>query len=155
MRFLFPVLLVLVLATTSCLKNNEEGCQAVAPETEAPRMISYCAAQGITYDRLSNGLFYQIIDSGAVASKPTVSSIVSVIYKGALLDGTVFDQQTTPVRFPLSNLIEGWKSGLPLIGKGGRIKLVIPSYMGYGCTGAPGIASNSILYFDITLSDVQ
>ena len=141
--------------TTSCLKNdNNQACQDVAPETEAPKMAAFCDAEGIVYTKLSNGLFYQVIEAGTGAA-PTIESRVSVIYKGTLLNGTQFDATATPVTFPLKGLIAGWQAGLPLIKKGGRIKLVVPSYMGYGCTGVPGVGSNAPLYFDITLSDVQ
>jgi FKBP-type peptidyl-prolyl cis-trans isomerase FkpA len=156
MRLFLPATFAfLILCSTGCLKSgNDNGCQAVAPETEAPRMMAYCDSAGINYTRLSNGLFYQVIDAGSGIA-PTLDSKISISYKGMLLNGTVFDNQPTPVDYFLKNLIDGWKSGLPLIKKGGRIKLVIPSYLGYGCTGAGPIAPNSILYFDITLADVQ
>jgi FKBP-type peptidyl-prolyl cis-trans isomerase FkpA len=154
MRLILLAAVFFSLCTASCLKNNDDGCQAVAPETETPRMTAFCDSAGITWSRLGNGLFYQVIDSGSGIA-PTADSRVFVSYTGSLLNGTVFDHQTTPVNYLLKDLINGWRAGLPLIKKGGRIKLVIPSYLGYGCTGAPGIAANSVLYFDITLTDVQ
>jgi FKBP-type peptidyl-prolyl cis-trans isomerase len=53
-------------------------------------------------------------------------------------------------------VIDGWKIGLPLIKKGGRIKLIIPSALAYSCTGAgTSIPPNTPLYFDVTLNDVK
>jgi len=51
-------------------------------------------------------------------------------------------------------LIAGWQIGLPLIHKGGEIKLIVPSSLAYGCGNGP-LPANSILYFDIHLVDVQ
>jgi FKBP-type peptidyl-prolyl cis-trans isomerase FkpA len=72
-----------------------------------------------------------------------------------LLDGRVFDQQTNAIKpAGLGTLIAGWQIGLPLIQKGGEIKLIVPSSLAYGCGNGP-LPANSILYFDIHLVDVQ
>ena len=155
MRYFPPlVLIVLVFSFSSCFKNNDNGCEAVAPETEAGKMKIFCDTSKITYSKLPNGTFYEIMAPGDGLS-PTLDSRVTVTYTGTLLNGWVFDRSTAPVTFNLNGLIGGWKAGLPLIKKGGRIKLVIPSYLGYGCTAMPGIPANSVLYFDISLTDVQ
>ncbi len=100
-------------------------------------------------------MFYQITNPGSGVS-PNLNSTIIVTYAGSFLNGTVFEQTTNPVNIgQLGGLIEGWKVGLPLIQKGGRIKLIIPSSMAYGCTGVPGISANTPLFFDITLVDVQ
>jgi FKBP-type peptidyl-prolyl cis-trans isomerase FkpA len=52
-------------------------------------------------------------------------------------------------------LIIGWQIGIPYIQKGGKIRLLIPSYYGYGNRAAGSIPANSILDFTITLSNVQ
>lgn len=138
----------------SCLKSNDKSCQAMAPETEEPSMKSYCTANNITYSKLSNSLYYQVIDSGS-GNAPDLKSTIKVTYIGKLLNGTAFDSATSPIQLSMASLIEGWQTGLPLIKKGGRIKLVIPSYLGYGCSENAGIPANSVLYFDIKLADVQ
>lgn len=155
MRYLLIVSLIIVSCSlSSCLKDKDTGCEAVAPETEAAKMKTYCETKEIAYSTLSSGIFYEIIEPGEGAA-PTLDSRVTVNYTGELLTGYVFDKSTSPVSFGLSGLIAGWKQGLPLIKKGGRIKLVIPSYLGYGCTAMNGIPANSVLYFDISLLDVQ
>jgi FKBP-type peptidyl-prolyl cis-trans isomerase len=71
-------------------------------------------------------------------------------YTGTLLNGTKFDAGT--ISYPLSQLIVGWQIAVPLIGKGGRIKVVLPSSLGYGAQTTGPIPANSPLYFDITLN---
>jgi FKBP-type peptidyl-prolyl cis-trans isomerase FkpA len=99
--------------------------------------------------------FYQIITPGS-AEKPNNLSTVSVLYKGRLLDGTVFDSKTTPPPpFSLNETITGWQAGIPLIGKGGKIRLFLPSFYGYGNRANGPIPANSVLDFDVELLDIK
>ena len=81
-------------------------------------------------------------------------------YTGLLSNGHKFDEGKN-VAFTLGSLMEGWKKGLPLIQKGGKIKLYIPPSLGYGSSdikdnnGAVVIPANSMLIFDISLLDFQ
>ena len=103
-----------------------------------------------------SGLYYQIISQGSGATA-NANSKIFITYDGRLLNGTQFDHQDVPnvSGWPLSGLIEGWKIGIPLIQKGGRIKLLVPSALAYGCEPYQTLPGSSVLYFDITLVDVQ
>jgi FKBP-type peptidyl-prolyl cis-trans isomerase FkpA len=152
MRIIAMVLLLLGFVVTGCTDN---GCKPVKPETEEPQITAYAAANGITATKHMSGMYYQIVTPGS-GPTPNINSKVFVTYTGKRLDNTVFDQSASVVSFNLSSLVEGWQVGLPLIKKGGQIRLIVPSSMAYGCTGVPGtIPSNSVLYFDIQLIDVQ
>ena len=119
-------------------------------------MVAFCTARNISYTEHSSGLLYQIMDPGQGTLTPAASSIVTVQYVGKLMNGTTFDSSSTPFTSGLSQLIDGWKIGLPLIKKGGKIKLVIPSALGYSCTGYPPIIpGNSPLFFEVSLLDVR
>ncbi len=150
-----------IIAVSSCAKQNT-GCQSVAPATEKKIMDSFCVANNINYIEHSSGLMYQIINPGS-GFPISQNSIIYVAYTGKLLDNTVFetfDARTEPdpskKAFYMNGIIDGWKIGVPLIKKGGRILLVIPSAYAYGCIGGgTKIPPNSPLYFDITLVDVQ
>jgi len=144
----------ILLALGGCMKKDE-GCTAVDPSVEKPAMISYCVSNNILYTQHSSGILYQIVDPGYGAT-PTPNSLIYVSYTGKLLDGTIFDAQASPTTgFYLRNTIDGWITGIPLIKKGGYIRMVIPSYMAYGCNGQGGIPPNSPLYFEVRLIDVQ
>jgi FKBP-type peptidyl-prolyl cis-trans isomerase FkpA len=135
-----------------CLKHDQ-GCTAVDPKSEEPQIVTYASANGINAIRDYSGLYYEIIKPGSGAA-PTANSSVTVAYTGKLLNGNVFDQRTYYTE-KMSALMEGWQIGLPLIKKGGQIRLIIPSSLAYRCNGAPNIPSNSVLYFDVTLMDVK
>jgi FKBP-type peptidyl-prolyl cis-trans isomerase len=70
-----------------------------------------------------------------------------------LIDGTVFDEseEDDAVQFNLSNVVTGWRVGVPLIKKGGKIQLFIPSNLGYANRAQEGIPEYSVLIFEIEL----
>lgn len=158
--FLGLVVILSVLLLDSCGKKDPSGCQPASVASERAQLVNYCSANGINYTEHSSGLLYEIIIPGTGVS-PTSTSTVSVVYTGKHLNNTVFDAQANPYTNLLSNLIDGWKIGMPLIKKGGRIKLVIPSALAYSCTGGKDsngvliIQPNEPIFFDLTLTDVK
>ena len=157
-NFVLPVLLILVIFGTGCLKDNT--CSPKTTASEAAQIQAYALANGINATAHSSGLYYEVINPGSGATATANSNIV-ITYTGKLTNGTIFDQQTTPNNtsvnppWPLNQLIEGWRLGIPLIQEGGHIKLIIPSALAYGCIGKNSIPGDAILFFDIELLDVQ
>ena len=110
--------------------------------------------------KTESGLRYQIIQkcSGKQAEK---GKTVSVHYQGALENGEVFDssyKRKQPIDFQLGvgQVIEGWDEGIALLQVGDKARFVIPSYLGYGSSGAGGvIPPDATLVFDVELVDVK
>lgn len=103
------------------------------------------------------GIVYVIVDEGDVNLKPTINDTVTVDYEGKFSDGKVFDssyERGVPATFPLNGVIEGWKEGMQFVGKGGHIKLWIPSELAYGEYGSGPIGGNQALFFDVKVKDV-
>lgn len=106
-----------------------------------------------------SGMAYKIITPGDESNKPTANDTVEVHYEGKLTDGTIFDssiQRDKKIKFPLNRVIKGWTEGLQHVGKGGKIKLVIPSDLAYGDHGAPPkIPGGSTLVFEVELFEIE
>lgn len=105
----------------------------------------------------ASGLQYKIEKEGT-GKQATASSVVTVHYKGQLLDGKVFDssyERGEPIEFPLNQVIPGWTEGLQLLKEGGKMTLYIPAKLGYGEQGNQVIPANSPLIFDIELIKVK
>jgi len=103
-----------------------------------------------------SGLQY-IIEEAGNDVKPSLEDTVWVHYTGKFIDGTVFDgtsPDAEPVSFTLNHVVSGWGEGLQLIGEGGKIKLFIPSKLGYGSQGGQGMPPYSTLLFDVTIEKV-
>jgi FKBP-type peptidyl-prolyl cis-trans isomerase FkpA len=105
------------------------------------------------------GLYYQIVQEGPGA-KPKKGNKVLVHYTGYLLNGEIFDSSRDrgePFDFILGKgyVIEGWDEGIPLMHKGEKGILYIPSYRGYGVQRAGTIPPNSILIFEVELLDFK
>lgn len=109
------------------------------------------------YEKTSTGLYLQVVSAGTGITPRADSSQISINYVGRLLTGKIFDTSPPngPRTFALKDLIEAWKEGIPTIKEGGRIRMLVPSKLGYGPGGVEGIPPNSVLYFDIELIKVE
>lgn len=110
--------------------------------------------------RTYTGLRYIILKPGdAAGPSPEKGMEVSVLYKGMLIDGTVFDQspnENSPLKMRLGRggLIEGWEQAIQKMHKGEKWLLIIPPEMAYGARGRPpSIKRNATLVFEMELVD--
>jgi FKBP-type peptidyl-prolyl cis-trans isomerase len=98
------------------------------------------------------------VGDGAVAE---AGDTVQVHYTGTLENGKKFDSSRdrgTPLVFQVGvgQVIKGWDEGIAGMKVGGQRKLVIPSKLGYGATGAGGvIPPNATLLFDVELVGIK
>lgn len=83
---------------------------------------------------------------------------VTVLYKGQLKNGTVFDSTDgkPPYVFTIGGgtVIKGWDLGVAGMKVGGERKLHVPASLGYGANPNGDIPANSDLEFDIKLLGV-
>ena len=143
--------LILGLALVGCSNKDREEYRCTTAAEDDAKMQSYITANGITATKHASGMYYQIIEPGTGAT-PSLSSSVKANYTGKFTDNTSFDGGVAT--FPLGGVIQGWQIGIPLIKQGGKIKLIIPPYLAYGCNPYMGIPGNSVLIFDVELQEV-
>ena len=146
-------LIFAIFSNTACSKSS--ACTITANYTkdvnaaQKAAMIAFCVTNNISYTEDPSGILYQIIKPGS-STKVNLCETLSITYTGKLLNGTQFDAGT--IAYDLSSLIVGWQIVVPYIGKGGHIKILIPSSLGYGSVAQTKIPANSPLYFDIILN---
>ena len=110
------------------------------------------------YSVTPTGLKFVVVTKGE-GPAPTANNTVTVHYTGMLTDGTVFDSSISrgePTSFPLNAVIPGWTEGLQLMRPGGTTVFYIPSELGYGERGVPGvIPGDAPLIFWVNLLEVN
>ncbi len=147
------VLLAILMVFNSCKKELSPEKQA---EKDESIIVNFITKNNIIAKRDASGIYYSEVTTGT-GVRPTIASTVVVKYEGKLLNGKVFDngggEQKT---FKVYELIRGWQIGIPLIKKGGKMRMIIPSGLAYGKQGnGSAIPKNSVLDFEITLVDVN
>ncbi|KKN06152.1 hypothetical protein LCGC14_1080260 [marine sediment metagenome] len=109
--------------------------------------------------------------------KPKIGQKVNVYYAGYLEDGTLFDSnyeevakkngvydekrkqgrgyQPIPMDYsPDAQIIPGFKEGLQQMKVGDKVRLFIPSHLGYGPQGGGPIRPNADLIFDLEITGI-
>lgn len=139
---------------------------ALLPQQNRVELDNFLLNKFITANSLQTTLDpsrVRYIISAEGTGKETVkeTSKVKVKYTGRFLNGTTFDSSTDGVEFVLNEVIAGWTKVIPgKIGVGGKIRLLIPSDLGYGQfaqtdgNGNVSIPANSCLDFDIEIVSI-
>jgi len=134
------------------ISTYPEANQALLDE----RLIKeFIASKGLTgMIRDPSGVYYTVTAPGSGTYPITETATVTASYTGRLTDGTVFDSNTS-YSSVLNQNIQGWYKSLPgKVREGGKIRILIPSGLGYGTTGSGTISPNAILDFDIEITTV-
>ncbi|WP_316793476.1 FKBP-type peptidyl-prolyl cis-trans isomerase [Pedobacter frigoris] len=145
---------------------------------EAGKIKNFIEDKKLKTQTTATGLQYVITNPGT-GPKPVLGDTIMLNYTGKLLtkkaDGSekIFDTsiekvakdakihnpmaQYAPRPFTIGNAIPGFDEGYQLIGKGGKITLIIPSSLGYGEGGQPqaGITPFSPLCFEVEIVDIK
>ncbi len=108
----------------------------------------------------ASGLRY-IDFGGGNGAAAKAGDTVSVHYTGTLENGQKFDSsrdRNQPFGFPLGagRVIKGWDEGVAGMRVGDKRRLIIPSTLGYGSSGAGGvIPPDATLIFEVELLGIK
>lgn len=138
-----------------------------ATEIEAEKAKATALPSGLKILTLKNG----------DGEKPKVGQKVNVMYAGYLMDGTLFDSNyeevarkygtfdwnreqgggymPVPMDYsPESRLIAGFREGLLTMKIGDKVRIFIPSHLGYGAQGGGPIPADADLVFDLEITGI-
>jgi FKBP-type peptidyl-prolyl cis-trans isomerase FklB len=128
-------------------KNKTEGAKYLEDNKKKPGVKT-----------TASGLQYKVEKEGT-GSQPKATDMVTVNYRGTLIDGTEFDssyKRGQPATFPVNGVIKGWTEALQLMKQGSKYQLFIPSNLAYGERAmGPDIGPNSTLIFEVELQEVK
>jgi len=120
----------------------------------------FVTSKGLNMTKDPSGIWYSISTAGDGETFVTTSSTATTAYTGRLIDGSVFQTNTTgiPVDFstpPGDVPLRAWLRIIPgRLKKGGKIRMIIPSRLGYGKIGDSSIPGNAILDFDVEVLSI-
>jgi FKBP-type peptidyl-prolyl cis-trans isomerase FklB len=128
-------------------KNKTEGAKFLEENKKKPGVKT-----------TASGLQYKVEKEGTGA-QPKATDMVTVNYRGTLIDGTEFDssyKRGQPATFPVNGVIKGWTEALQLMKQGSKYQLFIPANLAYGERAmGPDIGPNATLTFEVELVDVK
>jgi FKBP-type peptidyl-prolyl cis-trans isomerase len=104
------------------------------------------------------GLQYEKLKTGGSGISPSLEDIINADFHGTLLDGSVFwssIENGEPLVVTLAQLIPGCQKAISLMEVGDSWKLFIHPDLAYGTAGRPGIPSNSLLIFEVSLHLIE
>ena len=107
-----------------------------------------------------SGLRYVVLREGT-GPRPKIRQRVSVLYRGALIDGTVFSEMIDPkepfvFRLGAGEVIAGWEEAFADMRAGEKRLLIIPYALGYGLRGnPPSVPNRATLVFEVELLSIE
>lgn len=165
---------VILSFSFSCVDENEEYTQMIEKwKTDNDKY--YTNMKDSTSFKLYNlpleygggSYYYKIIKMGDTTTvSPLLTDIVTVNYRGMLIDGKSFDATYSgtnplnnptakPAEFTVNQLITGWSVNLTQMKPGEVRTIVLPYNLAYGVYGVGSILPYSTLKFDIHLISIK
>jgi peptidylprolyl isomerase len=144
-------LLLLAFLGTACLSVPEPKDEPSDPATE-----TFASGLGIDVARMTrteHGVYFADArpGDGEQLAKPRV---VSISYTAYLRTGEIFDRAASARAVDLTQTgIAGFPEGIMGMRVGGLRRIVIPSALGYGARGHPGLGvpGNATLIYEVEL----
>ncbi|MBX9784589.1 MAG: FKBP-type peptidyl-prolyl cis-trans isomerase [Chitinophagaceae bacterium] len=144
--------------------RRQDSVKKIAQMQVDDKLIQdFLAKNKINAVKTALGCYVQVLNPGTGA-KPDSGKQVSVMYNGLNFEGVKFDSNidTTfghvdALKFVIGQMgmIPGFEDGVKQIGKGGKIKVFVPSSLAYGAQGSPPkIKPNENLIFELELVDI-
>ena len=160
-KWLLPIICICCVAT-GCSKDQTgltHYKQQAAIDDKI--VLDYIKANGLDSAKKvsdTSGVYYIIKQAGQGNDLYTSSTYVTVGDTGRVLGQTTPFYQTDNFHpsYQLSQVILGWRLGIPKVHRGGIVRLLIPSRYAYGPYPQPdyNLPANAILDFDIQVYNI-
>jgi FKBP-type peptidyl-prolyl cis-trans isomerase FkpA len=163
-RVLTYVKILAIFPTDSLTRLDYDKEVKAFTARESKEIEKYLADKKISTQKTPSGAFVESIKPGE-GNTPDTGNYVSVNYTGTSWSGVRVDSNTDstfghvqPYSYTagVGAMIKGFDEAVLMMQKGGKIKVYIPSSLGYGAQGrAPLIKPNEHLTFELELLDIK
>jgi FKBP-type peptidyl-prolyl cis-trans isomerase len=153
-----------IFANDSLARLDEDKERKAFAANESKAIEKIIADKKITTVKTPSGAYLEVIKTGTGPVADT-GNFVTVNYTGAFLNGEKFDSNVDssfghPGAYSynagVGEMIKGFDEAVLMMQKGAKIRVYVPSSLGYGSSGKPPkIKPNEHLMFDIELVDIK
>lgn len=146
-----PLLLACLFA--GCEKEYES-----IEQVDERKIQDYIKSEKLNMTKDPSGIYYQILNPGTANNKPKNSDVVYYLYTAKAVGGKEYfkaDAYATSSNFLGYVRPDGWRLALSQINKGGKVRVVFPSTLGFGRNGAGVFGGNEVLDSELELFDVN
>lgn len=164
-RILQLFFLSALIAGIFACKEEQLNSQAIEDEE---LIQDYLKRNNLEATRTNSGLYYIFTKRNETGEPAKGKSTAYVHYVGRFLNDSIFAQCTKEsydpegsnpyyFRFRMNNgeVIRAWDEAVMLMKKGEKIRIIIPSHLGYGTTGRGPVPPNTVVQYEIDLEDLQ
>lgn len=116
-----------------------------------PNMIKRAGLDTAALNKTADGIYYDIVSEGS-GDPITADSTVTMNYTLRRPDGSTMESRTD-YEAKLGNLIPAWIKIVPLLKKGGKVRLFTPSTQAYGASGSASLPPYASLDFEIEVKN--
>ncbi|MGB1204276.1 MAG: FKBP-type peptidyl-prolyl cis-trans isomerase [Chitinophagales bacterium] len=128
--------------------------KAVRTAEDNKKIDAYLSGKSLKMETAASGLRYTIGTAGS-GEKPRADQTVKMKYTTKLLDGTEVESSKGKAKdMPLNRQVRGLREGLMMLKKGGKATFLIPSTLAYGERQRGQIPGNSVLVYDVEVTDI-
>lgn len=139
-----------------------EEIEAKKKAENAVRNAKFKTENEATYPnakQTESGLMYQH-DKVGEGSLPKAGDQIEMHYTGYLPDGKKFESshdraQAFTFVYKQQPIMPGWEEALGLMKPGGKMKIIMPSWLGFGAQGKGVIPPNATLIFDLEMIKIS
>lgn len=160
-KWLLPIICICCVAAGCSKDQTGLAHYKQQAATDDKIVLDYIKANGLDSAKKvsdTSGVYYIIKQAGQGNDLYTSSTYVTVGDTGRLLGQTTPFYQTDNFHpsYQLSQVILGWRLGIPKVHRGGIVRLLIPSRYAYGPYPQPdyNLPANAILDFDIQVYNI-
>ncbi|RFC55159.1 FKBP-type peptidyl-prolyl cis-trans isomerase [Brumimicrobium aurantiacum] len=148
----YVIFIALIFSMFSCTTYSEEDLASFDQQIQ-----NHIDSTGLDMKKTESGLYYNIIEEGEGDELIKYKDQVTFYYKGSFLNGNTFQviDKEEALKFHVNQLIIGWQDALMMLKKGGSIHIIIPPQLGYATKNTEVIPANSILQYELTVTDVK
>ncbi len=171
MKFIYPHILLLLLAITACTDTSQDkqhhtsqrpskkelmAANKLMVKKEKQDILDYIHRHGYKMQSTGSGLYYNVYKKIPHGTPITLGDTVSVQYTLSLLNGDEVYNQSNAKHYTLivgrSDKESGLLEALEMMKKGEKARLIVPAHLGFGLLGDQDkISTKTSLVYDIEI----